>query len=108
MKFKREKVKPVFIYLTFAAIIFGSIGTLMLTQQRELTGLAVSEFYNVEEVASHNSREDCWVSAEGKIYDITLFLQIYPQNLSKNCGGELKVNEELKKSLAQYQIGIVK
>ena len=31
-----------------------------------------------EELASHNSEDDCWISYDGAVYDITDFLPIHP------------------------------
>jgi L-lactate dehydrogenase (cytochrome) len=39
------------------------------TQAVKLTG---------EEIAKHNSREDCWVIVQGKAYDVTEFLPEHP------------------------------
>lgn len=40
-------------------------------------------------LASHNSREDCWVGYNGKAYDITAFLPDHPGGvnaIARNCG----------------------
>tara|TARA_Y100000310_G_C20590654_1_gene767821 strand:- start:1053 stop:1370 length:318 start_codon:yes stop_codon:yes gene_type:complete len=103
---KQEKVRPVFIYVAFIAIIVGSIGTLMLTG--EITGQAImGGRYSLEEISEHNSERDCWVYGNGNVYDITLFLQIYPKDLRDKCGGVLEIENELGKALQQYQIGTV-
>ena len=103
-----EKVRAVFIYLAFIAIILGSIGTLMLTG--DITGEIVKneEKYSLSEVEEHNNERDCWISFNDKVYDITLFLQVYPEDLSGKCGRVVSVDSELKKVLEEYQIGIVK
>jgi len=33
---------------------------------------------NITELSNHNSKEDCWVAYQGKVYDITLFLPKHP------------------------------
>jgi len=110
-----EKTRPIFIYLAVVALIFGAIGILIIIknpsssviqpiQQNELTNS-----YSKEEVANHNSAEDCWIYSGNKVYDITLFLQIYEdETLRRGCGGGVNLNifdENIQKILQEYEIG---
>ena len=48
--------------------------------------------YTKEEVASHNTAEDCWVVAHGKVYDATPFLSRHPgmgEMIVKKAGGDV-------------------
>jgi len=40
----------------------------------ESSELATIEKYTLEEVATHKSKEDCWLVLEGKIYDVTPYV----------------------------------
>ena len=40
--------------------------------------LIMTKIYTLEEVAKHNSVDDCWVVIDGKIYDVTSFLPEHP------------------------------
>ena len=34
--------------------------------------------FSVDEIAKHNTEEDCWVVIHGKVYDVTEFLPDHP------------------------------
>lgn len=46
--------------------------------------------YTFEEVAAHNTRDDLWVVYEGKVYDITSYLDEHPggEEVVLDCAGQ--------------------
>ncbi|KAL8161442.1 hypothetical protein V2J09_012931 [Rumex salicifolius] len=36
------------------------------------------KIYTLEEASKHNTRDDCWVVINGKVYDVTKFLNKHP------------------------------
>ena len=38
---------------------------------------------SLSELSKHNSREDCWVAYDGKVYDITSYLPRHPSSAGK-------------------------
>ena len=100
--------KP-FIYLALIAVILGLIGIVIMNNAGNFgaTGKTVlNDKYSIEEISKHNTQESCWVSYNYEVYDITLFLQIYPEDLSEKCGGDLgSFKQEDVSLLSQYVIG---
>ena len=48
-----------------------------------------SEEITSQELATHNSKTDCWVGYKGKVYDVTNFLNKHPGGanaIAKYCG----------------------
>ncbi len=46
-------------------------------------------YYSVQEVAKHNTEDDCWIIANDNVYDVTLFLSLHPvgkDSIVKNAG----------------------
>lgn len=107
----REKVRPIFVYLTIIAAFLGTIGIIIIAKP---TGKVVSEqyFYKLEEVQKHNNNKECWIYFGNKVYDITLFLQVYEDEvLKQSCGGGVSFDifeENVKKILEEYKIGLLK
>jgi len=49
------------------------------------------KYYTMEEVALHNSRDDCWLVAHGRVYDVTSFVALHPAGpnaILKHAGTE--------------------
>lgn len=46
--------------------------------------------YTLVEIAKHNKAEDAWVIIDGKVYDVTDFVDEHPggNNILKNVGGD--------------------
>lgn len=61
------------------------------TEKIEETGKTVDEnnYISSDEFILHNSTEDCYVTTDGFVYDITTFLDEHPKPLDAYCG-ELK------------------
>ncbi|ONM09427.1 Cytochrome b5 isoform A [Zea mays] len=38
----------------------------------------LTKLYSMEEAALHNTPDDCWVIVDGKIYDVTKYLEDHP------------------------------
>jgi len=69
-------------YSAFIAF-WASIATLvavqvLATDGTDSTSLAGATPITLEELASHNSEQDCWIAVEGKVYDITTYVPKHP------------------------------
>ncbi|KAJ0980154.1 hypothetical protein J5N97_008409 [Dioscorea zingiberensis] len=38
----------------------------------------ITKLYSWKEVSKHNTRDDCWVIVDGKVYDVTKYLDDHP------------------------------
>lgn len=38
----------------------------------------LTKLYTLQEASSHNTKDDCWVVIDGKIYDVTTYLDEHP------------------------------
>ncbi|KAJ4760107.1 Cytochrome b5 [Rhynchospora pubera] len=38
----------------------------------------ITKLYTMKEVAEHNSDDDCWIVVDGKVYDVTSYLDDHP------------------------------
>ncbi|CAN0178365.1 unnamed protein product, partial [Phaeothamnion confervicola] len=70
----------------------------------------------MEEVAEHDSAEDCWIVVDGHVYDVTPFLKDHPGGAESItlCAGEDATEEfnalhsdKARAMLADYLIGSV-
>ena len=73
-----------FVYTLFIAF-WASIGTLVTVHALssdgpEASAAAVDELpvYSLEDIAAHNTLDDCWMAMEGKVYDFTEYIPKHP------------------------------
>ncbi|KAK7850238.1 cytochrome b5 isoform a, partial [Quercus suber] len=38
----------------------------------------LSKLYSMQEASEHNTKDDCWVVIDGKVYDVTTYLDEHP------------------------------
>ena len=67
--------------------------------------------YTAEDVAVHNSRRSCWVSRNGKVYDVTGFLADHPggddlilDHAGKDVGDIMRDKLEHEHSESAYEM----
>ena len=88
------------------------IGALVLAQKDEATtqsGAATSTVAVTLDVASHNTRESCWTSINGSVYDLTSWIPQHPGGeaaILQLCGtdGSAKFNGKHSGSAQQERI----
>lgn len=59
-----------------------------IAQNSVQTNGKMTKYYTLEEAATHDTYEDCWLVIEGKVYDITTYIDEHPgqENILEGCG----------------------
>jgi cytochrome b involved in lipid metabolism len=60
--------------------------TVINVNKEDNSATTTTNNFTREEISRHNSKNDCWVSASGKVYNITQFLNKHKAPLEKYCG----------------------
>ena len=91
------KIKNIQLPLSILVLVFLLACTTTVqtkTQTTELTTTTIElEQITPETLSTHNSDTDCWVGFEGKVYDLTDWLEKHPGGslvISKHCGTEVE------------------
>lgn len=74
--------------------------------------------YTLDDVAKHNTKEDCWSVVDGVVYDLTQFVSSHPGGADKivgMCGrdatddfnGQHGSDDDAKKKLESFEIGVL-
>ena len=88
---------------------------------QEEAPIIAAKYFALEEVARHASADDCWMSIDGKVYDLTAYLPDHPSRpgiILPWCGKEASKayrtktkgrphSPEAEQLLATYQIGLL-
>lgn len=85
-------------------------------QLQEQQANTTSEKYKLEIVASHNTKESCWTTIDGVVYDVTKWIGQHPggkEAIVSLCGkdgstafsGQHGGQPNPEKALAQFKIG---
>lgn len=77
------------------------------------TGLAETKKYNMTDVGMHNSADNCWTAVDGKVYDLTDYLNDHPAGkvILQGCGTDASIlfggkhGQKAKENLGNYYIG---
>lgn len=85
----------VIILLAGAAVVLKPKSTSQPTQEASVVTPTASaekalgaETYTMDDVAKHNSEQDCWLVIENKVYDVTSFIPVHPggKEILEGCG----------------------
>eukprot|EP00428_Durinskia_dybowskii_P072612 CAMPEP_0170394852 /NCGR_PEP_ID=MMETSP0117_2-20130122/21472_1 /TAXON_ID=400756 /ORGANISM="Durinskia baltica, Strain CSIRO CS-38" /LENGTH=76 /DNA_ID=CAMNT_0010651135 /DNA_START=128 /DNA_END=355 /DNA_ORIENTATION=+ len=62
-------------------------------KQPEKRPIIIAGPYDASEVALHNKADDCWIIVDGKVYDVSTYVQDHPggDSILANAGGDSSV-----------------
>lgn len=91
---KKTRVVPVvfviLIILTGLAFVTTRKNSIDLTTKYGNSNnekLAKETEITLSELSNHNNESDCWMSIDGKVYDVTAYLKIHKSNkIKQGCG----------------------
>ena len=54
----------------------------------DVTSAGNLKTYTLTDISSHNSRNDCWMAIDGKVYDVTVYIPGHPggETILAGCG----------------------
>ncbi len=72
--------------------------------------------YDWNEIKLHNKKDDCWIVANNKVYDVTSLINKHPggtnsiiKNAGKDCTRDYDFHSKISRKIwKKYQIGIIK
>lgn len=120
-------LKPSLLPLLITIVVLAAgVGFFSLTQRAEQTvvstdgassaaGDVVSTF-TLAEVATHDNIDDCYIAIQGKVYDVTGFIDQHPGGVDKitsGCGKEMTGvfaaihSNRAWDLLARFQVGVL-
>lgn len=111
------------VALIFDIVIITSILLINLYQQQTSQPKSIkateTPVYTAQQVAAHNSPQDCWLTINQKVYDVSNFIAIHPggsERIIPYCGqdatqafasqgGEGQHSTSAQNQLRSFQIG---
>ncbi len=88
------------------------------TQPTSQTAVDTSTKYSLDDVAKHATADDCWMAIDGKVYNVTSYVDQHPGGpaILKGCGKDAtdmfnSVEKHAGKAtgmLGEFQIGLLK
>lgn len=107
--------------MVLGAVVIVAIAAFVLLRQKSATPIAGSTdtSYTMVQVATHKTPADCWAAVNGKVYNLTSFIQKHPggdQAILSLCGidGSAAFNaqhggqEKPEKVLEGFAVGTLK
>lgn len=106
----------VIILLAGAAVVLKPKSSSQPTQEASVVTPTASagkalgaETYTMDDVAKHNSEQDCWLVIDNKVYDVTSFIPVHPggKEILEGCGKDATSlfqgeSEHQEKNAAMY------
>lgn len=93
---KRLLLATLIIVLVIGVVILIRVGPTESEKSIESQTEGSIKMVSASELSQHNSKEDCWVVFEGKVYDLTDFIPRHPGGEDKiipQCGSPTKFEQ---------------
>ena len=84
---------------------------------KETVNPTTEKTFTLTDISSHNTENDCWMAIDGKVYDVTAYIQMHNPAIIDGCGADATSlfgsvgkhsSPQIQALLGQYLIGILK
>lgn len=80
--------KSISLFVISSLIFVGCATQEVVTEKQPEKSMTDTATFTLQEVAKHNSKDDCWLLIDAKVYEVTNFIGTHPggEAILEGCG----------------------